>query len=137
MHKKNLKIRQKENSVTINVNSQIYPLDVIYSAAYVFLDRCYILLDGNPKKRISVTLKPKKTEEEFGKVAGEFSNELLNYAFYKKQAEKTSTIRQSIVQRALITNEGDILSKNSGKEIRYAKDKRGIAKPWKKNDKRI
>lgn len=133
MHKKNLKISKKENSATISINPEIYPIDVIYAAAYVFLDKCYVLLDGN-QKQVEITLKPKREEGREGlkKLAFSFYNELLNYAFYKKQSEKNAAIRQSIVQRALITGEGDVANlQPSRKKVKFAKDRKGIAEPWK------
>jgi His-Xaa-Ser system protein HxsD len=90
-------------SVIIKLQPKIYSLDVIYSAAYVFMDRVYIILDGDPEKEIIVKLKAKKSED-MEKLSGEFYNELVNYSVYKKQVEKNSGIRQMIVERALLTN---------------------------------
>jgi hypothetical protein len=52
-------IDQKKNQITFWLNTKTYPLEAIYSAAYVFLDRAYIYLDGDPKKEIQVSLKGK------------------------------------------------------------------------------
>ena len=51
----NLKV--KKGFVILTVNPKIYPLETVYSAAYTFLDKAYILLDGDPKKEIIVKLK--------------------------------------------------------------------------------
>jgi len=96
----------KGDRVLILINPLIYPLEVIYSAAYVFIDKTYVLLEGDIEKEIIVELRLKKTEgcerkQELEKIGREFLNELLNYAFYKKQSEKNGLIRQSILQRAL------------------------------------
>jgi His-Xaa-Ser system protein HxsD len=59
----------------ISLNPKIYPLEALYSAAYVFLDRAYIRFEGDPDKEIKVLIKPKGDEE---KIADEFMNELIN-----------------------------------------------------------
>ena len=84
-----------ENHITVNngiaelkINPKIYPIEVIYSAAYIFLDRAYIILDGNPKEEVIVKIKPKHDDNP--EIMGsEFYNELINYADYQKRAERT------------------------------------------------
>lgn len=139
----NTKINKKKNSVFIFVNPKIYPLDVIYSAAYVFLDKTYILLDGNPKEKIMIELKPKE-KYDLEKLAREFCNELLNYAFYKEQAVRNAPLREKIIQRALITSElsteQPILKELKEEKIPefeatdadWREDPKGIAIPWEK-----
>ena len=126
-----IKINQKEGFVALFLNPKVYPLDVIYSAAYVFLDRAYILLCGDPKKRVVVDLKP-KNNYDLKKLGREFNNELLNYAFYKKQSEKTKNIRESIIQRALLTNDPSLAeeSLDTDDDLDYLEDPEGIAIPW-------
>ncbi|MBU4069703.1 MAG: hypothetical protein KJ646_01865 [Nanoarchaeota archaeon] len=102
-------IEIKEDKVLVSINPLIYPLEVIYSVAYIFIDKTYVLLEGDIEKEIIVELRLKKTEscerkQELEKIGREFLNELLNYAFYKKQSEKNGLIRQSILQRALAVN---------------------------------
>ena len=64
----NMKI--ENDSVILNINAKIYALETIYSAAYVFLDRAYILLDGDPENEVIIELKP-KAEENLEKLGGE------------------------------------------------------------------
>lgn len=145
--KNKLAINEENSYVLIYVNPKIYPLDVIYSAAYVFLDRAYILLDGDPKKEIIVELRFKeKTEgkskgKKLEKLGREFGNELLNYADYKQRAEKTKEIKQLLLQRALLTNDASLKESeenagfdNSSEELEedksYLEDPEGIAIPW-------
>jgi len=89
--------------VLLSINPQIYPLDIVYSAAYALLDKAYIVLDGDPEEEIIAELRL-KIEGDLKKLGDEFNNELLNYAVYKKQSEKNALLRQAIVQRALLTN---------------------------------
>lgn len=136
----NLELSKKENQVLISVNPKIYPLDAIYSAAYVFLDKAYILLDGNPEEKITIELKPKE-KHDLEKLGREFNNELLNYAQYKKQAELNAPLRQILLQRALLTNDPS-LQDSAAKEdedlglddldddLDFLEDPEGIAIPW-------
>ena len=132
------KLEIRDGSAIISVNPMIYPLTIIYSAAYVFLDRAYILLDGNPKKEIVVKLKPKGGDDP-EKLANEFFNELINYADYSRRAGQTKKIRETILQRALITNDPSIIDADeefedildeSEEDEDYLDDPEGIAIPW-------
>ena len=94
----------EDNFVLIEVNPDIYPLEVVYSAAYVFLDRAYIRLDGDADEKIIVELRP-KGDYPLGQLKNEFNNELLNYAFHKSQIENSGDIRKILMQRALLVPE--------------------------------
>ena len=77
-------------------------------------------------------------------IENEFSNQLINYAFYKKQTENKSEIRNAIMKRALATvelsgsseHEGDSeeIIENSDdiidSDIDFIDDPEGIAIPW-------
>ena len=115
----NIEINKKEGYILFSINPEIYPLDVVYSAAYILMDKAYFILDGNPKKKIMVEIRPKK-KEDLERLSMNFNEELLNYAVYKTFSEKNKKIRESIIQRALLTNE---LSTD------YLKDPEGIAIP--------
>jgi len=51
---KKIKIDKTKNQIIVTADSRLYPLEAVYGAAYVFLDRAYLRLDGNPKKEILV-----------------------------------------------------------------------------------
>ena len=127
------------------VNPKIFPLDVIYSAAYVFLDKHYIMLDGDPKKKVVVKILPKGGSGSKD-IEKEFHNELINYSFYKKQVERNSEIRKAMIQRALATSElsgehsyesttspgkGDAEDEEfEDLDADFIEDPEGIAIPW-------
>ncbi len=100
-------IKADTDSVTVTVNPKVYPIETVYSAAYVFLDSLYILLDGDPETGISVKLTPKnKTgNDTMEKIGMEFANELINYADYRERAKDSRKIREMLLQRALFTND--------------------------------
>lgn len=102
----NLEIDKKGGYLIVSINPKIYPIEVIYSSAYVFLDRAYLLIDGNPEEEIFVQMKPKNKKEDLEKLGNEFNNELVNYAVYTVQAVRNQPLRKAIIERALLTNTG-------------------------------
>lgn len=134
----------------VRINPKIYTLDVVYSTAYVFLDDFYVIIDGDPEKEILVSLKPKNDSKIKKDVIGDFNNQLVSYAFYKKQTEKNSDIRKMIMQRALATSEApkdtesaEDTSVSSGQvgefkasDASFIEDPEGIAIPWEKKFKK-
>ena len=128
----------EQNSVVLNINPKIYPLEVVYSASYVFLDKAYIMLDGDPKKEVIVRMRP-KGKEDLEKLGGEFMNELINYGDYKNRAEQTKKIREMLLERSLITNDPSSVTQKKDEfdkvmdeleDDDYLDDPEGIAIPW-------
>ncbi len=147
----NFKLFPGEGKVVISLNPKTYSLEVVYSAAYVFLDRAYFFLDGNPKKEIKVFLKAKNekiSKKDLERLARDFGNELVNYSVYIAQAARNQSVREAIIQRALATNldedycpecEEDSMLREKADEIKmtkqeeddlYLKDPEGISEPW-------
>lgn len=106
----NVEVNKKEGYLIVSISPKIYPLEVIYSAAYVFLDRAYVLIDGNPEEEIFVQMKP-KGKEDLEKLGLEFNNELINYSVYIVQATRNQPLRKAIIERALLTNTGEVVEK--------------------------
>ena len=93
-----------QRSVALTVDASLYPLGAVYGAAYVFLDRCYVLLDKPDGAHVRVTLSWKKGEPPEGALvamAGEFANELLSCAWRAKIAEESRAVIESTTARAL------------------------------------
>ncbi len=105
----NIEVGKGGNQIIISINPKVYPLEVIYSAAYVFLDRAYILIDGDPEEEIFVQMKPKDSKMDMEKMGLEFNNELVNYSVYVVQAVRNQPLRKAIIERALLTNIGEAL----------------------------
>lgn len=128
----NADLAKKE--LIFNINTEIYPLSVIYQTAYFFLDRVYVVLDGDPTKELEVIFKLKldfKTGE-LEKIAKEFYNELLNQLLRAKVNQSNAKIREYIVSQALynaVPNDVDDLLKEVEDED-WQEDPLGIAKTW-------
>ena len=109
--------------VVVAVNPKIYPLDIIYSAAYVFLDRAFVVIDGDPGRQVLVELRPKVAATDIEQLGTDFNAELLNYAVFAFQKEKAREIRDYIIRRAMETI-------REAPSERYLDDPEGIAIPW-------
>ena len=120
----------KNNQLEISLNPKIYPLEAVYGACYVFIDRAYLFLDGDPKREIKVFIKGKEknSSKELKRLKGEFENELLNYAFRISLAKYTKEIRDMIVERALFSALPH--KEETQKEDVFEEDPLGIAVPW-------
>lgn len=99
-----------EGSVTLTVAEAVYPLEAVYGAAYIFLDRCYVLLDRPMAGSYTVTLTPKATEadaEARRVMLGEFANELLSQAWRQKILDENRVILEAVTTQALASIQGE------------------------------
>lgn len=93
-----------DGAVTFAVDPSLYPMDAVYGAAYVFIDRCYVFLDKDAQGRIVVALTPKAAaadEATLKKWAGEFSNELLSCAWRHQIAAQNRQVLEQVTSLAL------------------------------------
>lgn len=153
---KNIELVEGENKAIVSVNPKVFPLEVVFCAAYVFVDRAYLIVDGDPEKELKVIIKG-RDGEDVEKISSEFFNQLLNYSVYILQAARNQGVREAIIRRALATNLGEdsypgekILKKKANeikvkrpekeksKKLKISekekelllKDKKEIAEPW-------
>lgn len=93
----------QDGVLTITVERELYPLDVLFSASYVFLDRAFIFFDGNPRGEIVITFEPKDELKDDGlrMMAGDFLNELVAVRVRQSIADRNKTIREYIVSGVL------------------------------------
>jgi His-Xaa-Ser system protein HxsD len=134
-------------TVDVAVDASVYPLEVIMGAAYVFVDRCYLLLDRTQDGRIKVAFTPRPGAAEDGiqALAGEFQNELLAQALRARLFERHEKVREALVARALFGAAPEQpqaspapTDEQLGLEARflpasdddYLEDPLGIAVPW-------
>lgn len=90
----------------ILINKNIYKLDIVFKAAYLYIDDYYIFLDCDEKDKeeIVVYFKCKSDKKNFSlmrKDMKEFINELLHQTIRKKVMKETKNIREMILGRAL------------------------------------
>jgi His-Xaa-Ser system protein HxsD len=94
-------------TASLQLEAELYPLGAVYAAAYVFLDRAYVMLEAPDAAHFRVTLAWKKPATQVGadpaleRLAGEFANELLSCAWRSKIAEDGRAVIESATARAL------------------------------------
>jgi His-Xaa-Ser system protein HxsD len=90
-------------TVDVVVDPGVYPIEAVMASAYVFVDRCYVLLDKLPDGRIKVALTAKAgtSDAQLAAVSGEFQNELLAQALRREVASRHEHVREAIIARAL------------------------------------
>ena len=118
----NLEVYEKEGYVWVSINPRIYTMDIIYSAAYSFVDRCYVLIDGDVHEEIIVELRPKESTD-LKTLGREFNNELVIYAAYASNCARNARLREAILKRVLLTNDTEMRSsvKNVSTEAKAEK----------------
>lgn len=123
-----------KKNLKVNINLNIYPLEAIYGAAYVFVDKVYIFLDSLTEGKVEITFRSKNEDEVemLEKIEGEFMNELLNYTLRLKLSESNKKIREYVVEQALFSALGreEGILKNEGEKFEFEDDPLGIAIPW-------
>jgi His-Xaa-Ser system protein HxsD len=98
-----------EASVTLTVDAEIYPLDALYAAAFVFIDRCYVFLDKPAPSRYRVVLSARGEVDDpaaLRALVGEFSNELLACAWRQKITEDNRLLIETVTMQAIGTAMG-------------------------------
>jgi His-Xaa-Ser system protein HxsD len=117
----NLEVDKRTGNVVISVNPKIYPMNTIFSAANILVDKAWVLIDGDPNEEIIVQLRRKSPKVDLEDLGRQFNNELVNYSVYNVQVEKNAVLRGMIVQKAFETqmNESEVekekKEKKSGK----------------------
>jgi His-Xaa-Ser system protein HxsD len=95
---------ESAQSIELRVDETLYPLDALYAASYIFIDRCYVMLDKPVAGQVRVTLSWKKgapPEGALRALGGEFVNELLSCAWRAKITSESRAIIEAATTRAL------------------------------------
>lgn len=94
-----------DRRVRFVIDEEIYDLDAIHGAAYLFVDRCFVWLDRPADRKVAVVLRARgaATADELEALAGEFANELLNQALRKRVGAANARIREFIMAKAFFS----------------------------------
>lgn len=96
-----------ESAVQFHVDPAIYPLQAIYGAAYIFIDRCYVFLDrpqSPTAEAVRVTLTAKGAQADAGALralVGEFANELLSCAWRHQITQDNRVLLETVTMQAI------------------------------------
>ncbi len=128
-------------TLRLSLDSELYPRDVLYAAAYVFLDRAYVLLDRQDSRYV-VHLRGKQELDEatLRAMAGEFENELLAQALRLRVVKANQKIIENITALAISGASGGgaasaradaaLVDLAAPGEDGFLDDPLGIATPW-------
>lgn len=82
------------------VSKTLYPPEVVLKAAYAFLSVAYIHIEDDPAHWI-IKLHPKQTNSAYPILGDEFENELLAQAVRLRVQQRTKSVREILLGRAL------------------------------------
>jgi His-Xaa-Ser system protein HxsD len=126
-------------TMTLSLEVGLYPRDVLYAAAYVFLDRAYVLLDRTGDRYL-VHLRGKAALDEttLRAMAGEFANELLAQALRQRVVHTNQRLIEEIASlaisgaagRAVHGDEAALINLDAPGDDGFLDDPLGIAVPW-------
>lgn len=121
--------------VALTLDESIYPMDAIYGAAYLFVDRCYVFLSREGDRMVEGRLKPKgeSSSAALQALAGELANELLNQVLRVRIGDSTRKIREYYMARAFFSTStqssiDQLLAELDQEEL--AEDELEIQVPW-------
>jgi len=130
------------STMTLSLDIGLYPRDVLYAAAYVFLDRAYVLLDRDGA-RFLVHLRGKQGLDETAlrAMAGEFANELLAQSLRHQVVSTNQKIIEDITTLAIAGAAGGpgddaapgdamLIDMQDPADDGFLDDPLGIATPW-------
>jgi len=89
--------------VAFDVEESLYPLEAVYGAAYLFVEKCFIFLSRpqDATVRVRLTAREPATAAALDALAGEFVNELLSQVTRLRLSQATARIREYYTAAAL------------------------------------
>lgn len=90
-------------TVRLEVDTGLYPREAVFGAAYVFIDRCYVLLDAPRENVLTVSLRGRGAldDDALEALRGEFGNELLAQALRRMITDHNRPLIETVVGRVL------------------------------------
>lgn len=129
-----------DREISFDIDEDLYAADAIYSASYLFIDRCYVFLARPTDRKVRVRLRAKEpgpSMDVLEALAGEFANELLNSQLRVRIGRATAGIREQYMARAFFgqaqsSTIADLLAELDAEEL--AEEPLEVPVPWAKDD---
>lgn len=126
------------STLTLALDTELYPRDVLYAAAYVFIDRAYVLLDRQDGRYVVVVRgKQPLDEATLRSMAGEFENELLAQALRARVGKANQRIIEDVTALAIggatarsVAADPNLIDLRSPGDDGFVADPRGLGAPW-------
>ena len=126
---------QGTDHISFDIDETVYPLEALYGASYLFLDKCFVFLSRPSPQAVSVrlTLRDAGSPAELDRLAGEFANELLSQVARLRLTQATARIREYYTAAALraaasAPSVDDLLAELEAEEL--LEDPLEIMVPW-------
>ena len=89
--------------ISFEADETVYPLEALYGASYLFIEKCFVYLSRPRPQIVDVRLTPRAPAApgELEALAGEFANELLSQALRLRLSLATGRIREFYTVAAL------------------------------------
>jgi His-Xaa-Ser system protein HxsD len=92
-------------SVGLRIDAAAHPVAAVYGAAFLFLDRCWVLLDKPDAAHVRVSLTPRaprnaNAEVDLKALAAEFAEELVSSTWRTAIANDTRAMITAAIARA-------------------------------------
>ena len=124
-----------DKEVSFVIDEDLYALDAVYGASYIFIDRCYVFLSRPADRKVTVRLRSKDDADAAAMeaLAGEFANELLNGQLRFRIGQSTAAIREQYMARAFFSGHknatvAELLAELDAEELE--EEPLDIAVPW-------
>jgi hypothetical protein len=117
-----ISVDKDKEAVTVKVNAAVFPIDLVYNAAYRVLERAYVILDGSPGETIYVIMRPRKFKGDLMELGRVFYDELIASAFQAVQFVRNREMREALMRS--LSYEGEPETRDED----Y--DEKDIAKLW-------
>ncbi len=118
------------------LNPVLFPLPVVYAASRKFLDKVYVLVDGDPIEEIVIELRPKKKGVKLLDIGRELGNLLL--CELENYHQHTLPSLDRFVETIVVPDqevEQPPQPQHLEQEMSYLDDPLGIMKPWSEDKK--
>lgn len=93
-----------EGCARVELDESLYPLEALYGASYIFIDRCFVLLDRPRAGHYRVTLTAKNAAagaQNLRTLVGEFANELLSCAWRHQITRDNRALIEQVTSKAI------------------------------------
>src|SRR5262249_3937588 len=121
--------------ITFDVDESVYPLEALYGACYLFVEKCFIYLSRSAPQSVSVRLTARGSVTPAGldTLARRFINEGLSQATRLRLSQATTRIREYYSAAALraaasVPSIDDLLAELESEEL--LEDPLQIMVPW-------
>lgn len=104
----NIQIDEKNKTMTVKINPQLYASSCVMRASYRFTDDFNVKVDGDPMSELIVSFKSKEdgetpSKKDFEDLADVFYNELIHTNVEEEQARRYADTRNALIGAAMKT----------------------------------